>query len=313
MRKTIILSAITLVGVMQSHGGQFMKTALKNSNILKPILIIAMLFFTAFQSNGQQSKPADSGYAPVNGIKVYYEVYGKGEPIILLHGAFYTIEMNWGQIIPELSKTRKVIAIEFQGHGHTPFSERKLDIVTLAKDVEGIMDYLKVDSADVAGYSMGGSVAYQFAVQSPQRLKKLVIISSTYKTAGWLPIVNTAFKDFKPELFDNTPLKTAYDVAAPDKTKWRKFLKQMFDFAQLPFDCGDSNIAKIAAPVLIISGDNDGLDKVELMKTYQLLGGGVSDLSPMPKSHLAIVPSQGHVSLMMQTKTLLGYLDEFLK
>lgn len=298
---------------MQSHGGQFMKTVLKISNILKPVLIIAVLFLTAFQSNGQQSKPADSGYAPVNGTKVYYEVYGKGEPIILLHGAFYTIEMNWGELIPELSKTRKVIAIEFQGHGHSPYSERKLDIVTLAKDVEGVMDYLKVDSADVAGYSMGGSVAYQFAVQSPKRLRKLVIISSTYKTDGWLPIVNTAFKDFKPEIFDNTPLKTAYDAVAPDKTKWAKFLKQMFDFAKVPFNCGDSNIAKITAPVLIISGDNDGLDKVELMKTYQLLGGGISDLSPMPKSHLAIVPSQGHVSLMMQTKTLLGNLDEFLK
>lgn len=160
---------------------------------------------------------------------------------------------------------------------------------------------------------MGGSIAYQFAVQSPERLRKLVIISSTYKTSGWLPIVNTAFEEFKPEFFDNTPLKTAYDAVAPDKTKWTKFLKQMFDFAEAPFDCGDSNIAKITSPVLIISGDNDGLDKVELMKTYQLLGGGVSaDLKPMPKSHLAIVPSQGHVSLMMETKTILSYLKDFL-
>jgi pimeloyl-ACP methyl ester carboxylesterase len=268
--------------------------------------------FAAFQSQGQQTKPSNSGYAPVNGIKVYYEVYGEGEPIILLHGAFYTIEMNWGELIPELSKTRKVIAIEFQGHGHTPYSDRKLDIVSLAKDVEGVMNYLKIDSADVAGYSMGGSIAYQFAVQSPKRLRKLVIISSTYKTNGWLPIVNTAFKDFKPELFDNTPIKTAYEAVAPDKTKWTMFLKQMFDFAEAPFDCGDSNIAKITSPVLIISGDNDGLDKVELMKTYQLLGGGVSDLETIPKSHLAIVPSQGHVSLMMQTTTILSYLNSFL-
>ena len=142
---------------------------------------------TASRSSGQQIKPSNSGYAPVNGIKVYYEVYGEGRPIVLLHGAFYTIDMNWGQLIPELSKTRKVIAIELQGHGHTPFSDRKLSIATLASDVEGVMDYLKIDSADVAGYSMGGSVAYQFAVQSPKRLRKLVIISSTYKTDGWLP------------------------------------------------------------------------------------------------------------------------------
>src|SRR6266496_1066599 len=136
-----------------------MKRVFKGSNVPKPVLIIAMLFFTVFQSNGQQSKPANSGYAPVNGIKVYYEVYGEGRPIVLLHGAFYTINMNWAQLIPELSKTRKVIAIELQGHGHTPFSDRKLSIPALANDVEGVMDYLKIDSADVAGFSMGGSVA----------------------------------------------------------------------------------------------------------------------------------------------------------
>ncbi|NOT46169.1 MAG: alpha/beta hydrolase [Acidobacteria bacterium] len=267
--------------------------------------------FTAGIASAQQ-KPV-TGYAPVNGIKVYYEVHGEGKPIILLHGAFYSIDMNWAELIPDLSKTRKVIAIEMQGHGHTPYSDRKLDIRTLAKDVEGVMDYLKIDTADVAGFSMGGYVAYQFAVQSPKRVRKLVIISSTYKSTGWLPVVNGGFKDFKPDFFDNTPIKTAYDAVAPDKTKWRQFIKQMIDFAAVPFDVGDSNIAKITAPVLIISGDNDGLDKVELAKTYQLLGGGVSaDLAPMPKSHLAIVPSQGHVSLMMQTKTILGYLDGFL-
>lgn len=121
-----------------------MKKIFIKSGLLKPVLMIAMLCFTAFKSNGQRIKPAESGYAPVNGIKVYYEVYGEGKPLVLLHGAFYTIEMNWGQLIPELSKTRKVIAIEFQGHGRSPYSDRKLDIVTLARDVEGIMNYLKI-------------------------------------------------------------------------------------------------------------------------------------------------------------------------
>jgi pimeloyl-ACP methyl ester carboxylesterase len=289
-----------------------MKNFLKTHNAVKSILLITIMFI-ASHSQGQQIKPSNSGYAPVNGIKVYYEVYGGGKPLVLLHGAFYTIDMNWDQLIPELSKTRKVIAIEMQGHGHTPFSDRKLSITTLASDVEGVMDYLKIDSADVAGFSMGGSVAYQFAVQSPKRLRKLVIISSTYKTDGWLPIVNNGFENFKPEFFDNTPIKNAYDAVAPDKTKWRKFLEQMLAFAKVPFNVGDSNIAKISAPVLIISGDNDGLDKIELIKTYQLLGGVVSaDLQPMPKSQLAIVPAQGHVSLMMQTKTILNYLNNFL-
>lgn len=290
-----------------------MKHLFKTNISFKAILAIVFLF-TAFRSNAQQPKPSSSGYAPVNGIKVYYEVYGEGKPLVLLHGAFWTISMNWGQLIPELSKNRKVIAIEMQGHGHTPFSDRKLSFPTLASDVEGVMDYLKIDSADVAGFSMGGSVAYQFAIQSPKRLRKLVIISSTYKSAGWLPVVNKGFENFKPEFFDNSPIKTEYDAVAPDKTKWKDFLAQMLAFAKQPFDMGDANIAKISAPVLIISGDNDGLDKVELAKTYQLLGGGISaDLAPMPKSQWAIIPSQGHVSLMMQTKTIAGYLDGFLK
>jgi len=291
-----------------------MKRVFKGSDVLKPVLIITMLFLTVFQSKGQQSKSAESGFVPVNGIKVYYEVYGEGKPLVLLHGAFMNIAMNWGQLIPELSKTRKVIAIEMQGHGHTQYSDRKLDLATMASDVVGVMNYLKVDSADVVGYSMGGSIAYQLIIQSPKRVNKLVIISSTYKSSGWLPQVTNAFKGLKAETFANSPLKAAYDATAPDKTKWTQFMQQMLAFVATPFDMGDANVAKITSPVLIISGDNDGLDKVELAKTYQLLGGGVSaDMAPMPKSHLAIVPSQGHVALMMQSKIILGYLEDFLK
>lgn len=184
----------------------------------------------------------------------------------------------------------------------------------MASDVAGVMDQLKVDSADVVGYSMGGYVAYQLAIQSPKRVAKLVITSSTYKTGGWLPEVNNAFKTMKPELFTNTPMQTAYDAVAPDKTKWTMFLEQMIAFAAIPFNLGEDNIAKITSPVLLISGDNDGLDKIELMKTYQLLGGNVfADFGATPKSQLAIVPAQGHVSLMTQTKTILNYLDNFLK
>lgn len=291
-----------------------MKNLSDTRNILTSILLIAIAICTASSSTAQQIKPSGSGYAPVNGINVYYEVYGEGRPVVLLHGAFMTIDMNWGQLIPELAKTRKVIAVELQGHGHTQYSDRKLSHATLANDVKKVMDYLKIDSADLVGYSFGGTVAYQFAIQSPERVRRLVIISSTYKSNGWLPEVANAFKKMKPEMFANSPMQTAYEAIAPDKTKWTKFLQQMMAFAALPFNLGDANIPKITAPVLIISGDNDGLDKIELMKTYKLLGGDVSaDLGTMPKSQLAIVPSQSHVSLMMQTTTILNYLDNFLK
>jgi len=286
-----------------------MKSLFKCSALL--VLAIAL---TISQLYGQKVKPSESGYAPVNGIKVYYEVYGKGKPIVLLHGAFMTIDLNWGELIPELSKNRKVIALELQGHGHTPFSERKLSHATLASDVTKVMDYLKIDKADVAGYSFGGEVAYQLAIQSPERLNKLVIISSTYKTSGWLPEVNKALEGMKPDLFTNSPLHTAYDAVAPDKTKWTKFLEQMMASAGQPFDLGDGNISKIPVPVLIIAGDNDGLDKTELSKTYKLLGGDVfADMGPMPKSQLAVAPGQTHVSLMMQTTLILNYMNGFLK
>jgi len=281
---------------------------------MKNVLLLIATFFVLSSTQSQQLRPSTSGYAPVNGIKIYYEVYGEGKPIVLLHGAFYTIGLNWSQLIPELSKTRKVIAIEMQGHGHTPISDRKLSFPTLAGDVAGVMDYLKVDSADIAGYSMGGAVAYEFAILNPHRVNHLVIISATYKSGGWLPEVSNAFKAFKPEFFANTPIQTAYDAVAPDKTKFTTFLTQMFAFAAAPFDFGDANIPKITAPVLIIAGDNDGLDKIELAKTYKLLGGGVAaDMGKMPKSQLAIVPGQTHVSLMMQTTTILSYLNSFLK
>ncbi|MGG7467392.1 alpha/beta fold hydrolase [Chryseobacterium arthrosphaerae] len=273
-----------------------------------------LILLTVSQMNAQKIKPSDSGYAPVNGIKVYYEVYGEGRPVILLHGAFMTIDTNWGELIPELSKNRKVIAVELQGHGHSPYSDRKLSHTALASDVAGVMDHLKVESADVVGYSFGGAIAYQFAIQSPKRLKNLVIISATYKSSGWIPEINSVFKTMKPALFENSPMHTAYNAVAPDKTKWTKFLEQMIASAGTPYDMGDSNIAKITAPVLIIAGDNDGLDKTELAKTYKLLGGGIAaDMTPMPKSQLAIVPGQSHVSLMMQTATILGYLNNFLK
>jgi pimeloyl-ACP methyl ester carboxylesterase len=263
-------------------------------------------------SNVEQMKPLASGYAPVNGIEVYYQVYGEGTPLVLLHGAYMTIELNWGALIPELAKTRKVIAVELQGHGRTPFSDRKLSRATLAGDIAGVLDHLKIESADVAGFSFGGSIGYQFAIQSPERLRKLVVISSTYKSSGWLPEIDNAFKNRKPEQFDNTPMHAAYNEVAPDKTKWRSFIEQMFAFGREDYDLGEANIAKIKSPVLLISGDNDGLDKIELIKTYQLLGGAIAgDLGSMPASQLAIIPGQGHITLMRQTATLLNYLNNF--
>ena len=127
------------------------------------------------------------GYAPVNGLKMYYEVHGSGEPVVLLHGAFMTITNNWTGWIDELSKTRKVIAIEMQGHGRTADIERDIASENLADDVASLLDYLKIASADVIGYSMGGGVAMQCAIRQPEKVRKVVSISAVFRHDGTRP------------------------------------------------------------------------------------------------------------------------------
>src|SRR5687767_11521031 len=141
--------------------------------------IAALLLLLCFQLNAQV-KPASSGYAPVNGLKLYYEVYGAGRPLVLLHGAFNTIDMAFAGLIPELAKTRQVIAVEMQGHGRTADIDRPFSFESMADDVAGLLKYLKTDSADIFGYSMGGGIAWQLAIRHPQLVKKLIITSSVY-------------------------------------------------------------------------------------------------------------------------------------
>jgi len=290
-----------------------------NKSIFAVLLVVSML--AELNSYAQQSlKPASSGYAQVNGTKVYYEVYlptgkagGAGDPIVLLHGAYMTINSNWSELIPILSKTRKVIALELDGHGHTPLSQRPLSYQTLASDVAAVLKDLKIESADILGFSYGGTVAYQFAIQQPAMTKKLIIISSTYKSEGWLGIMYTMLTGLKPDAFDNTPIKSEYIKIAPDTSNWHKFIATMLKFSAEKFNLGDDKIKNIKAPVLLIMGDNDGTNKTVLAETYSLLGGNVfADVAGMPKSQLAILPGKGHVSVMMDTQAIVAIVGSFL-
>jgi pimeloyl-ACP methyl ester carboxylesterase len=265
-------------------------------------------------TNAQQPLiPASSGYAPVTGSKVYYEVYGAGEPIVLLHGAYMTINSNWGDLIPILSKTRKVIALELDGHGHTPLSKRPMSYQTLASDVAAVLSHLKIDSADILGFSYGGTVAFQFAIEHPAMTKKLIIISSTYKSEGWLDIMYAMLAGLKPDAFDNTPLKAEYIKVAPDTSNWHNFIETMLKFSTEKFNLGDDNIKNIKAPVLLIMGDNDGTDKKVVAETYSLLGGNVfGDVVGIPKSQLAILPAKGHGTLIMDTQAIAALVGSFL-
>lgn len=281
------------------------------------IIIFAIAFILSpqlfSQENANSSKEKISGYAPVNGLKIYYEMYGQGMPLLLLHGAYMNIDMNWGLLLPELSKTRKVIAVEMQGHGRTADIERPFSFEALANDISRVMKYLKIDSADVIGYSLGGTVALSFAIQNPAMVKKLVVISSAYKYDGWLPAIRNLFQTFKPEFFDATPLKPAYESVAPDPKHWRSFVTKMIEFDKKEYNLGEEKIKAIKSPVLLITGDNDGIDMEHKARFYKLLGGDVSgDMTGLPKSQLAILPGSTHVSLMMNTDAISSFLKPFL-
>jgi pimeloyl-ACP methyl ester carboxylesterase len=254
------------------------------------------------------------GYAPVNGLKIYYEIHGTGNPLILLHGSYHNIDMSWGAIIPELSKARKVIAIEMQGHGRTADIKRDFDFNSLADDVNDLMTYLKIDSADVMGYSLGGSVAYKFAINHPTKLKKLIILSATYKSTGWQKEARDILRMMKPEFLTNTPLKTQYDLHAPDKANWPNFLSKLIKFNSTEFNFGDDAIKSIKSSVFIIAVDNDGLDKTELANNYKLIGGCTfGDINGLPKSQLLVLPATTHNSIVMQGIKFIPSINDFLK
>jgi pimeloyl-ACP methyl ester carboxylesterase len=283
---------------------------MKKLTLIKSIAVVMLLLSS--QLLFSQPKKT-SGYAPVNGLKIYYEIYGEGKPLLLLHGAYMTIDMNWAQLLPELSKTRKVIALEMQGHGRTADIERPFSFEGMADDVAQVMRYLKIDTADVIGYSLGGTIALELAIQKPSLVNKMVIISSAYKSEGWLPQIRSMFQTFKPEFFDSTPLKPAYESVAPDPKYWRSFVTKMIEFDKKEYNLGEEKIKAIKVPVLLIMGDNDGIDMAHKASFYKMLGGDVSgDMAGLPKSQLAILPGSTHVSLMMKTDAILSLLKPFL-
>lgn len=291
------------------------KTITKVFMIAASVIITGMLPSTAQQITHTDKMPSlkSSGLAPVNGLKMYYEIHGEGKPIVLLHGSYMNIDMNWGQLIPVLAKTNKVIALEMQGHGRTADINRDYSWEAMADDVAGLLKYLKTDKADILGYSFGATVALEFAIKYPDMVNKIVFISSVYKIDGWMKSVRDIFSIIKPAFFEKTPLKTEYDRLAPDKTHWAEFVTKLAKFDAQPFDLGIENVKKIKKPILIIKGDNDGVELEHIAEIYKAFGGGVSgDMAGLPKSQLAIIPATTHVTLMMATDALMKVISPFL-
>lgn len=282
----------------------------KNSAHKTIVCLFAIALFNA--RTFSQGKP-QTGYAPVNGLKMYYEIHGEGKPIVLLHGAFNSINTAFSMLIPELSKTRKVIAVELQGHGRTNDIERPFSFENFADDVAALMKYLKIDTADIFGYSMGGGTAWQVAIRHPQLVRKLIIASAVYKYEGWTPETRAILPMLTPQMFEATPIKTDYDKLAPDPKHWTDFINKMKKFVTTSYDFTAEKIKAIKSPTLIISGDGDGVLPEHAVEMFRLRNGKyMVDFGPAPKTQLAIFPGTSHIFVMMHTDWLLSMMTPFL-
>jgi pimeloyl-ACP methyl ester carboxylesterase len=260
-----------------------------------------------------QQKPT-TGYAPVNGLKMYYEVQGTGEPVVLLHGAFMAITDDWRVWINELAKTRKVIAVEMQGHGRTGDIDRDITYENLSDDVAGLLDYLKVPSADVIGYSLGGGVAMQCSIRHPEKVRKVVSLSAPMRRDGWVKEANDFWPSFTWEIFKGTPMEAEYKRLSPTPDKFPDFVNHLKATALKPYDFGADKFKATKAPMFFIHGDADGVRFDHIAEMYRLKGGGDihGDMYPRAASRLAILPDATHVTLMNRMTTIVPMINDFL-
>jgi pimeloyl-ACP methyl ester carboxylesterase len=287
-----------------------MKNMISKTGLKKLLAAFILLMIVSGNTIGQ----AKTGYAQVNGLKMYYEIHGTGKPILLIHGAFNSIGTAFSQLIPELAKTRQVIAIELQGHGRTNDIDRAFSFESMADDVAALLKEIRIDSTDILGYSMGGGVAQQVAIRHPSLVRRLILISTVYKYEGWSQETRNILPMLTPEMFANTPIKTEYDKLAPDPSHWKDFINKMKKFVTTTYNFGADKIRSIKSPTLIILGDGDGVTPEHAIEMYRLRGGSyMVDFGPVHAAQLAILPGSSHISTMMQTAWLATMVKPFLE
>jgi pimeloyl-ACP methyl ester carboxylesterase len=259
-----------------------------------------------------QQKPTTS-YAPVNGLNLYYEVHGSGDPVVLLHGAFMTITNNWTGWIDKLSKTRKVIAVEMQGHGRTADIPRDITYEYLADDVAALLDHLKIPRADLIGYSMGGAVAMQCAIRHPDKVRKVVVISSRFRHDGFVKEGLDAIAKLTADVFKDSPIEAEYKKLSPTPDEFPNFVKRVIAMALKPFDFGAGKLKATEAPMFFIHGDADGVRLAHVAEMFRLKGGEThGDMKPRSASRLATLPNTTHVTLMQRIPIIVPMVNDFL-
>ena len=257
--------------------------------------------------------PMRTGYAPVNGLNMYYEIHGAGQPLVLLHGAFSAIGTSFGALLPELAKTRQVIAFELQAHGRTADIDRPLSIEQLADDTAAAIRHLGLERADIFGYSLGGAVALHLAIRHPDVVRKLVLASVSYALSGIHPGLMEGLGEMKPEMMHGSPWHEEYTRIAPHPEHFATLFAKKTQMDRNIKDLPAETIAAIAAPTLLIIGDSDIIRPEHAVEMFRLLGGGVAgDLAGLPKSQLAILPGTTHVTAVQRAELLLAIIPPFL-
>jgi pimeloyl-ACP methyl ester carboxylesterase len=255
------------------------------------------------------------GYVPVNGVQMYYEAHGKGEPLILLHGGAGVADM-FGQVLDALSESHGVIAPELQAHGHTADIDRPLRYELMADDVAGLIRHLRLGKADVMGYSLGGGVALRTAIQHPDLVRKLVLVSTTFKRDGWYPEVLDAMGrgGESPEAMKQTPMYQAYSKVAPRPDDWPVLMTKLSEMLKRDYDWSEE-VSKIGPPTMLVVGDADSVRTAHAVEFFELLGGGKRDGgwdgSGMSDARLAILPGTTHFTVF-SSPTLASVAMQFL-
>ena len=258
-----------------------------------------------------------SGYVEAGGIRYYYEIRGEGEPLLLLHGGLGSIDM-FAPLMPILSEKRQVIGVDLQGHGRTELGSRPLDLEAIGADMATVLDRLGYASVDVLGYSFGSGVAFQLAVQHPEKVRRLAMVSAGFAQDGFyaemIPL-QAQLSGKMADMMKETPMYKSYMAIAPHPEDFPRLLDAMGDLMRRPYDWS-ADVAKLTMPVELIYGDSDMFRPEHMVKFYQLLGGGLRDAGwqreHMAKNRLAILPGLTHYDIFMvpeMARTALGFLN----
>jgi pimeloyl-ACP methyl ester carboxylesterase len=256
---------------------------------------------------------ATSGYMPVNGLDMYYEIHGDGSPLALFHGAMGTIDSCFAKLLPALAATRKVVAVELQGHGHTADVDRPLSYQQMAADAAALLETLGIETVDLVGYSLGGAVAMQLAMQHPGTVRRVVYAGGTsYRRDGLYPEM-LAEPDPAADDLTGSAWHQAYVRVAPDPSRWPVLVAKNSELDRTFAGWPDEDIQAMTTPMLLIIGDSDIVRPEHTMRMFRLLGGGViGDLAGLPASQLAVLPGTSHVGLLDRVDWLQSMILEFL-